>query len=197
MKKALYLSLLATVAATAQETPAKREPGHTDNNKFSQMYDLMATPNMFRTASGAPGPAYYQQQADYKMDIELDDKNTRLYGTETITYTNNSPDNLDYLWVQLDQNQNAANSPSKLEDSQKVDPAYKAAGFSQRFIEEGFDGGFKLEYVKDAKSRPMKYTINQTMMRIDLPQPLKHGEKVSFSIKWWYNINNYKLNDQS
>jgi hypothetical protein len=193
MKKALYLSLLATIAATAQETPAKREPGHTDGNKFSQMYDLMATPNMFRTASGAPGPAYYQQQADYKMDIELDDKNTRLYGTETITYTNNSPDNLDYLWVQLDQNQNAPDSKSKLIESQKFDQAYKAAGFSRRFIEEGFDGGFKLEYVKDAKGNALPYTINQTMMRIDLPAPLKHGEKVSFSIKWWYNINNYQV----
>ena len=194
MKKALYLSILATTAiATAQDVPVKREPGHTDNNKMSQMYTEMATPNMFRTASGAPGPAYYQQQADYKMDIELDDKNTRLYGTETITYTNNSPDNLEYLWVQLDQNQNASDSKSKLIESQKMDPAYKAAGFSRRFMEEGFDGGFKLEYVKDAKGKPMKYTVNQTMMRIDLPTPLKSGGKISFSIKWWYNINNYQV----
>ena len=100
---------------TAQETPAqKREPGHKDNNKFSQMYDLLATPNMFRTASGAPGPAYYQQQADYKMDIELDDKNTKLLGKETITYHNNSPENLEYLWIQLDQNINVKDSKSKL-----------------------------------------------------------------------------------
>jgi hypothetical protein len=83
----------------------KREPGHYDTNKFSQMYTQMATPNMFRTASGAPGPAYYQQQADYKIKVELDDKNTRLSGEETITYYNNSPDPLDYLWVQLDQNE--------------------------------------------------------------------------------------------
>src|SRR3954468_11516132 len=108
MKKTLYLlSILATVQLSAQDKPAeKREGGHKDNNKFSQMYDLLATPNMFRTASGAPGPAYYQQQADYKMNIELDDKNTKIYGTETITYHNNSPEDLEYLWVQLDQNQN-------------------------------------------------------------------------------------------
>jgi len=188
------LSVLASLCAAAQDKPATpREPGHGDNNKFSQMYDLLATPNMFRTASGAPGPAYYQQQADYKIDVELDDKNTKLYGTETITYTNNSPDALEYLWVQLDQNQQAADSPSKLVDSQKMNEAYSPAGFSREYLQPQFDGGFKLDYVKDAAGKPMKYTVNQTMMRIDLPTPLKHGEKVSFSIKWWYNINNYQV----
>lgn len=188
------LSVLASLCAAAQEKPATpREPGHGDNNKFSQMYDLFATPNMFRTASGAPGPAYYQQQADYKIDVELDDKNTKLYGTETITYTNNSPDALEYLWVQLDQNQQAADSPSKLVDSQKMNEAYSPAGFAREYLQPQFDGGFKLDYVKDAAGKPMKYTVNQTMMRIDLPTPLKHGEKVSFSIKWWYNINNYQV----
>lgn len=195
MKKSLYLlSLLATVQLTAQETPSqKREPGHGDINKFSQMYDLLATPNMFRTASGAPGPAYYQQQADYKMDIELDDKNTKLYGKETITYHNNSPENLEYLWVQLDQNINTKDSKSKLIESQKMDPAFKPADFSRRFMEENFDGGFNIEYVQDANGKPMKYVVNQTMMRIDLPTPLKSGEQLSFSIKWWYNINNYQV----
>lgn len=195
MKKSLYLlSILASVQLTAQETPTqKREPGHGDINKFSQMYDLLATPNMFRTASGAPGPAYYQQQADYKMDIELDDKNTRLYGKETITYHNNSPENLEYLWVQLDQNINTKDSKTKLIESQKMDPAYKPDDFSRRFMEENFPGGFNLEYVQDATGKPMKYVVNQTMMRIDLPTPLKSGEKISFSIKWWYNINNYQV----
>ena len=74
----------------AQETTKTKEQGHEDKNKFRQMYSEFATPNMFRTASGAPGPEYYQQQADYKMDIELDDKNAKLFGTETITYTNNA-----------------------------------------------------------------------------------------------------------
>src|SRR5690606_2667108 len=192
MKKTLFLlSLLASVYAIAQDGP-KREPGHTDTNKFSQLYDLMATPNMFRTASGAPGPAYYQQQADYKMDIELDDKNTRIYGNETITYHNNSPESLEYLWVQLDQNRRASSSQTGLIDSQRMNAAYPPDNFSRRFMEEPFDGGFKIEYVKDAKGNPMKHTINETMMRIDLPAPLKSGEKVSFSIKWWYNINNYR-----
>jgi hypothetical protein len=80
------------------------------------MYDLLATPNMFRNAAGAPGP-YYQQQADYKIDIEI--KNSKLTGAETITYYNNSPDSLEYLWVQLDQNQAAKNSESPLVESEE------------------------------------------------------------------------------
>jgi len=157
------------------------------------MYDLMATPNMFRTASGAPGPAYYQQQADYKMDIELDDKNAKLSGKETITYHNNSPDNLEYLWLQLDQNQKEPNSPSRLIDNQKMNPAYPPDHFSRDFMEMPKQRGFNIEYVQDANGKPMKYTVNQTMMRIDLPVALKPGEKISFSIKWWYNINNYRV----
>ncbi|MFN7099684.1 MAG: M1 family peptidase, partial [Flavobacterium sp.] len=119
MKKLSFL-LFFPALLFAQEKPATvapRQPGKYDTNKFSQMYDLMATPNMFRTASGAPGPAYYQQQADYKINIELDDKKSRLTGSETITYTNNSPDTLEYLWVQLDQNQQNKNSQTPLAES--------------------------------------------------------------------------------
>ncbi|WP_330443741.1 M1 family metallopeptidase [Flavobacterium sp. C4GT6] len=192
MKKTLYLlAILATAQLSAQDAP-KKEKGHYDTNRFSQMYDLMATPNGYRTASGAPGPDYYQQQADYKMDIELDDKNTRLYGTETITYHNNAPEDLEYLWVQLDQNRRSRTSQSPLAENQHIGKAYKADNFSRSFMEEGFDGGFKIEYVKDASGKPLNYVVNETMMRVNLPQPLKTGETVSFSIKWWYNINNYR-----
>jgi hypothetical protein len=157
------------------------------------MYDLLATPNMYRTASGAPGPEYYQQKADYKIDLELDDKNAKLYGQETVTYTNNAKEPLDYLWMQLDQNQQSRKSLSPLVESNVTDPAASPKGFSRKYLEEDFDGGFNIEYVKDASGKPMKYTINQTMMRIELPANLKHNEKITFSIKWWYNINNYRL----
>ncbi|HEX8562413.1 MAG TPA: M1 family metallopeptidase [Flavobacterium sp.] len=191
MKRLHYIALLTlSVSVSAQQTPAKQE-GHEDINKFRQMYDLLATPNMYRTASGAPGPAYYQQQADYKMNIELDDKNTRINGLETITYHNNAKESLDYLWIQLDQNQNARTSKTPLVQSTKTDKAISVAGFSRQYLEEDFDGGFKIDYVRDASGNPMSYTINETMMRIDLPKPLAGGQKMSFSIKWWYNINNY------
>ena len=191
-----FLAIAVSFTSIAQDTKTeekKREQGHYNENKFRQMYDIMATPNMFRTASGAPGPAYYQQKADYKMDIEIDDKNQKLYGKETITYYNNSPESLEYLWVQLDQNMRAQNSKTPLVESQRMDPALPADKFAKKFMENGFDGGFNIEYVKDKSGKNISYTINQTMMRINLATPLKPGDKTVFSIKWWYNINNYQI----
>ena len=193
MNKSIAFLFLLPSLVFSQETQTPKPQSEKNPDKFKQMYDLLATPNMYRTASGAPGPEYYQQQADYKMDVELDDKNTKLYGHETITYTNNAKESLDYLWVQLDQNQNSRKSLSPLIENKKTDPAMGVQGFSRKYLEEDFDGGFNIEYVKDALGKPMNYTINQTMMRIELPKFLKHGEKISFSIKWWYNINNYTI----
>ena len=144
MKKFLILGLLPALLFAQEKTETKREPGHYDNNKFSQLYDLMATPNMCRTASGAPGLAYYQQQADYKMDIVLDDKNKRLDGVETITYHNNSPDELEYLWVQLDQNMRSRQSKTPLIESQRMDGAIPVDGFVKKYMQESFDGGFNI-----------------------------------------------------
>ncbi|WP_348822712.1 M1 family metallopeptidase [Flavobacterium aestuarii] len=193
MRKFSLLFILPTILLAQEKVVAPARPaGKNDTNKFSQMYDLLATPNMFRTAAGAPGPAYYQQQADYKIDIELDDKNARLNGSETITYYNNSPDNLEYLWVQLDQNQGAKNSQSPLAESEKIESVLTPAKFTSEYLKQDLERGFNIEYVKDAKGNPMSYTINQTMMRINLAVPMKPGEKLTFSTKWWYNINNYQ-----
>lgn len=194
MKKIITF-LILPLLAFAQTNPTDKsvtESGKVDSNKFSQMYDLLATPNMFRTASGAPGPEYYQQKADYKIDIELDDKNSRLSGSETITYYNNSPDTLEYLWVQLDQNQAAKNSQTPLAENQRTQEVLTPNSFANKFLKQGLDRGFNIEYLKDSKGNAMSYSINYTMMRINLATPMKPGEKISFSIKWWYNINNYQ-----
>ncbi|MHA7941867.1 M1 family metallopeptidase [Formosa sp. 3Alg 14/1] len=195
MKRLKYLILSAvfisaSVMAQDQKTP-ERKAGHTNNNKFKQLYEEFSTPNMFRTGSGAPGPAYYQQQADYKMDITLDDKNAKITGSEVITYTNNSPDELSYLWVQLDQNMRAKDSKTPLIEGGGVAAASQPASFVKDYMAEPFDGGFNIEAVKDTQGKDLAHMINRTMMRIELPKPLKSGEKYSFSIKWWYNINNH------
>ena len=167
-----------------------------NTNKFRQLNQEFSSPNMFRTASGAPGPAYYQQQADYKINIELDDLNKKIYGDEIVTYTNNSPDQLDYLWVQLDQNIRSKNSPSLIRDSSKlVEPAYLPNSFDDDFLKKPFDGGFNINHVRGIDNKPLDYIINQTMMRIDLPEPLKTGQSFSFKVKWNYNINN-RLEDR-
>ena len=182
MKKiALFITLFVTasIASLAQE--------NTNLNKFRQLKQELATPNVYRTASGAPGHEYWQQKADYKMNIRLDDATQRIYGEEIITYHNQSPDILKYLWLQLDQNMRAKNS-----DTYKT----MTSGLNQRVsfrqlkrMMYDFDGGFKLDYVQDANGNDLPATINKTMMRVDLPETLKPGESFTFKIKWWYNIN--------
>ncbi|MFD1162763.1 M1 family metallopeptidase [Hwangdonia seohaensis] len=199
MKKIAYYFLsvvFITSGVFAQnQEQQERKKGHTNTNKFKQLYDEFSTPNMYRAASGAPGVAYYQQQADYKMDIVLDDKNARLSGFETITYTNNSPDVLKYLWVQLDQNQRAKDSKSPLIESSGVAPVLTPSQFANDYIKGPLERGFNIEEVKDANGKPLTYMINRTMMRVELPKAMKSGDKFSFSIKWWYNINNHVVED--
>ena len=195
MKLFKLLTLVALFLATglghSQDKEEERVPGHYNNNPFKQLYEEFSTPNQYRSASGAPGPAYYQQQADYVMDIELDDNNKKLMGYETITYTNNSPDVLDYLWVQLDQNMRARDSKTPLIQSSGAAPADMAGNFVNQYMGQGFDGGFNIQEVKDYNGRNLKYTINRTMMRIELPESMKTGDQFEFSIRWWYNINNH------
>lgn len=160
---------------------------NTNQNSFRQLGQELPTPNAYRTASGAPGADYWQQQADYKMQIEIDDENARLYGTSNITYTNNSPDELRYLWLQLDQNVRAQESDSPKLRGNSVSDRVSMRGLAG--MTNDFDGGFKVEKVTDSSNKSLNYTINKTMMRIDLPKALKPGGKTSFTIKWWYNIN--------
>ena len=184
-KLALCLLALATFALHAQNL---------NTSKFRQLGQELPTPNVYRTASGAPGHEYYQQRADYDMSITLDDDTQRIYGEETITYTNNSPDELRYLWVQLDQNMRAQNSTTQQIKTGGIfnqRGATAQTAFNQlknnQFYD--FDGGFKLAYVKTTSGANLPYIVNNTMMRVDLPSPLRQGQKFSFKIKWWFNIN--------
>ena len=178
----------------SQDISTEREGGHLNNNKFKQLYEEFSTPNRYRTASGAPGDSYYQQQVDYVMDLELDDRNTKLYGEETITYSNNSPDALPYLWVQLDQNIRQKEAPALEKNVTGFQPLTRASTFVKNYMDEPFDGGFHIESVKTTNGKPLSYVINQTMMRVDLPSPIPPGGQYSFSIKWWYKINNHVTN---
>ena len=156
--------------------------------KFAQIEELIPTPNEYRNAAGAPGYNYYQQQADYKMNISIDDKTQILKGDETITYTNNSPDELSYLWLQLDQNLFSKTSDSKLIYVEKMEDFRNISQLKRKVFD--YDGGFKIEDITSLNGADLKYSINKTMLRIDLDKPLKTGASISFKIKWWYNINN-------
>jgi len=175
----LFLFFL-TSRAFSQQSPWQ--------GKFEQLDNLLPTPNAYRTGSGAPGVAYWQQRADYVIEAEVNDKTQELTGHETITYHNNSPETLKYLWMQLDQNIFAPdNLTSKTQTGEVVDslPAGLLNDISG-INPSDYKGGYNIRSVKDASGRDLKYTINNTMMRVDLPAPLKKGEQFVFSVDWNY-----------
>jgi len=198
-----FFKLVCAGAITfAGVTPALASgPACTDTDPvchFRQLDSEQRSPNIYRSASGAPGPAYWQQQADYDMDITLDEENRRIIGTETITYTNNSPDDLSYLWVALDLNRFSDGSTARMSEVSSAagsrrdrtgsgdSLSYNALRRQQAFADVEY--GFEIKGVTNERGRAMPYTINDTMMRIDLPKPLSTGQQVVFTIDWENNI---------
>ncbi len=180
----LFSLLAAQAIALAQHQPTL----NVDDNKFRQFTPgELPTPNVYRNAAGAPGHAYYQQRADYDMKIRLDDATQRMYGEEVITYTNQSPDKLDYLWLQLDQNLFSLDSDTYSTGTSKMEDQMSPEAIAR--LRPSYDGGFKLDYVQYSDGKPAKYFINKSMMRVDLPTALAPGQKTQLRIKWWYNIN--------
>ena len=195
MKKLLVAALLAifSTAIFAQEVEEKTTPqkAHYNTSKFKQLNEELPTPNNEHKASGASGHEYTQQQVDYKMNIVLDDENQKIFGEETVTYHNNSKDNLEYLWLQLDQNMRAPDSNTPEISGGGPDVMYSPSKFAKTFMGKPFQGGFNIEFIKDVNGKEVSYLINKTMMRINLAKPLASGEKYVFKIKWWYNVNDY------
>lgn len=154
--------------------------------KFEQLDQTLPTPNEYRSGSGAPGPRYWQQKADYSISVELSDDNQTITGSEIITYHNNSPDVLKYLWLQVDQN--ILSKENTLGNTSTEEVIDSAAAKSFAIEVSDFKAGFEIKGVKETSGKPLPYFINNTMMRVDLPQPLKSGDKFSFGIEWSYNI---------
>lgn len=155
--------------------------------KFEQMDQMLPTPNSYRSGSGAPGPSYWQQRADYDIDVELNDETQLITGKETITYYNNSPEVLRYLWLQLDQNNLSKGNMTDKTETNRVRDSIPTKFFPLSSDTYGYDGGFKIKSVKDAVTgKDLPYTINFTMLRVNVPAAIKTGEKYSFKIEWSY-----------
>jgi hypothetical protein len=179
------LLIFAPLLSHAQDAPPKW------GGKFEQLGPILPTPNEYRTGSGSPGPEYWQQQADYKIEVTLDDNTQRISGTETITYHNNSPDLLKYLWLQLDQNILSKENTLGSTDTGRVRDSVSAKTYADKV--STFEGGFQIQEVTDDSGKKLNHIINNTMMRVDLPSPLKPGGKYSFRISWSYNINDRNI----
>ncbi len=189
MKKIILFLLCATLILNSFAQDIKNNPGSNHGNRFEQLGTILPTPNEYRTASGAPGPKYWQQRCDYDIVCELDEPNRKLIGKETVTYFNNSPDNLTYLWLQLDENEHSSVNNSGYQNSNTMQKTV-----TEQEVIKLATGKFDKEYgdniikVTNALGVALKYTINKTMMRIELPQTLKPGQQFIFKIEWNYNI---------
>jgi hypothetical protein len=167
----------------------RNNPTSNHGNKFEQLGTILPTPNEYRTASGAPGPKYWQQRADYDIKATLDEKKLLLTGAETVTYFNNSPDVLTYLWLQLDENEHSTVNNGGFPEESRMGRAVTPATID-KMIEQKSDNGLGhiISSLTDALGAKLKYTINGTMMRIDLPTALKPGQKFTFKLSWSYKI---------
>ncbi len=195
VRRICCVAIIAALSALAVFPQSKSKP----SDKFRQMEeDLLPTANEQRTASGAPGNKYWQNRADYNIDVELDDVNQRISGKETVVYKNYSPDTLSYIWLQLDQNIFAKDS---LTQRTQTAPELKSVNLNNigNLVARDYDGRENITAVTDAKGNPLKYTIVETMMRIDLPAPLapvtsgNNSGTFTFQIAWNYNINNARI----
>jgi len=193
----ITLNTLLVILFAMSLNTANSQKKSNHGNKFEQLGPMLPSPNQYRNRDGAPGPDYWQQKADYVIECTLDTKNQRLDGKETITYFNQSPNALSYLWLQLDENEHSAEA-----DKHKMEPSSindKMSERSLRMLEpwrELEQYGHKIQKVTDAMGKPMEYSINKTMMRLQLPKPLEPGEKISFNIEWYYYLIN-RMNSTS
>lgn len=193
MKKLFMLgfSVMAMVATSIAQD-IRNNPTSNHGNKFEQLGTILPTPNEYRTASGAPGPKYWQQRADYDIKATLDEKNLMLHGAETVTYFNNSPDVLTYIWLQLDENEHSSVKNAGYADGSSLSRSFSPTAID-KLADEKKDNGYGVNILKatDALGKNLKYTVNKTMMRIELPTSLKPGQKFVFNIDW-----NYKISDR-
>ena len=195
----LLVSLLALTAAAVGSAAAA--PAGAPVEKFQQLDQLLPTPSAQRNAAGAPGPAYWQNRADYDIAVELDDVQRRIRGSATITYQNRSPDALAYLWLQLDQNYQAHDADSRAVPNTRrgIDAAKVGyAALDRLLAQETYDGAMTLSGVTDTAGQPLAHTVVKTMLRLDLPAPLAPGANFAFKLAWDFPINDAKrLNERT
>jgi hypothetical protein len=189
MKKVILFLLCSVLIYNGFAQDIKNNPGSNHGNRFEQLGTILPTPNEYRTASGAPGPKYWQQRCDYDIVCEIDEPNRKLIGKEKITYINNSPDVLTYLWLQLDENEHSSVNNSGYQNSntmQKNLTEPEIARLTTGKLDKEY--GHNITKVTTALGASLKYTINKTMMRVELPQPLKPGQQFAFNVDWNYFI---------
>ena len=188
MKKITTILCIAVFTSVSAQN-IQNNPTSNHGNKFEALGTILPTPNEYRTASGAPGHKYWQQRCDYDIKCEIDEPNLKLMGSETVTYYNNSPDVLNYIWLQLDENEHSSINNSNYQSSTALNKDVNISTL-QKMEDAKTDNGYgeKISLLTDALGKKLSYTINKTMLRIDLPNALKPGQTFTFKCNWSYKI---------
>ncbi len=187
MKNKIFVFLMMLTSSIASQAAVSAA------EKFAQLGPLLDTPTETRLASGAPGPAYWQQRADYQIEVSLDDERQRIEGRETITYHNQSPHPLPYIWLQLEQNRLKPDSDDVLTQTAPAFDKFPYSSMASLLMRRDFKGGFNIRYVQDGEGKALPHVINKTMMRVDLATPLAPGEQTQVQLAWAYNIVDAKV----
>ena len=186
---AAVIPFVVCIAWAAPSFAHRHRVPETSEKAFEQL-DVrgLRSPNSMRSASGSPGPNYWQQRVDYIIDVTLDEARKTIVGSEAITYTNNSPDALPYLWLQLDQNRFRTDS----EDMRSATlPGLEKMTYRdlEMILErEAFEGGVEILSIVDGEGNPLHHTIVGAMMRVDLEEALSAGASFTFRIDWRHKI---------
>jgi Peptidase family M1 domain len=188
MKYIFTIVLFATSLTSIHAQDEKKWKG-----KFEQLDYLLPTPNDVRSGSGAPGAKYWQQKADYVIDAEIDEPTNTLKGKETITYFNNSPDALKFLWLQLDQNVNKKGNEDFSYLFKKMGDSISSLQMQRLSRPIQFEAGYTIKSVTDKLGKTLPTAVNNTMMRVDLPVAIKTGESFTLNVEWSYPITDRSL----
>ncbi|MGE3165977.1 MAG: M1 family metallopeptidase [Planctomycetota bacterium] len=191
-KTRLVPGLVALAAALCGATTSLAQERVAPPDRFRQLEEVLPTPNEVRSASGAPGHRYWQQRADHVIDVQIDDARQHLTATQSITYTNRSPDTLRYLWLQLDQNIFEPHADGRASETAPNFDEFSYDALQRLLALEDFAGGMRVTAVRGARGEPLPHVVVRTMMRVDLPSPLAPGSSVTFSVDWNYAINDAK-----
>ncbi|CAN5331734.1 M1 family metallopeptidase [soil metagenome] len=194
LRYAVVGAITAALGATCAHADAIRQTKGSFEDKFRQLEgEDWPTPTDYRNASGAPGYRYWQQKVDYDISARLDEPGRQIVGKGTINYRNNSPDDLPYLWLLLDQNDFKRDSISRLTETVSGDGiSLNQVRRAKRYQE--WEGGFTIKSVKDAQGRPLKYTVVDSLLRVDLPQAVRaNGGETKISMEWSFPIIETKI----
>ena len=202
MRSKLLLLSLALISSISHASAVNQTKGDFVD-KFRQLEEILPTPNRYRSASGEPGRDYWQQQVDYKITAVLDETKRHLSASQQISYTNNSPETLKYLWLQLEQNRLKADSMAEMSGDfagiGRRGPGTKSnngdapAGISfgelrrQQYYADN-EPGYEISDVRDSNNKPLSNIVVGAQMRIDLPSPLKPGQTTLIKMDYQFNI---------